>query len=88
MLIFDLFSISELLLFDTRTLTQYIDRFYGIMHWTDDKKNQMARELLQECYHGTTIEAELTELLGLHCQIKNDSLIKQLMLPNKTIKMY
>jgi hypothetical protein len=39
MLSFDLFSISELLFFDALSLTQYIDRFYGIMHWTDDRQN-------------------------------------------------
>lgn len=55
MLIFDLFSIAELFYLDSMALEQYIDRIYGVMHWTNDKPDQMARELLEQKYRGTAV---------------------------------
>lgn len=88
MLTFDLFSIAELLYFDSMTLEQYIDRFYGVMHWTNDQPLEMSRELLESKYYGTTIQSELEELLGKHCEIKEDSLIKLIPRHRYAIKMY
>lgn len=88
MLVCDLFSIAELLYLDSASLGEYVDRFFGVVHWTADDPVKMAKDLLEVKYYGTVVEEELAELLSKHIEVKEDSMSKLLTVYHRVIDSY